>query len=578
LRGIVVTGKTDGETIKNCSVADAFLALLADRGVEFFFANAGTDFTPLIEAFAKAETLDLKVPKPIAVPHENVAMALAMGYTMISGKPQVVMVHTNVGTANALCQILNTNRLNLPVIVAAGRTPFTEEGKVGGRSIDIHWTQEMFDQAGMVREAVKWDYELREAGQLEAVVDRAFNITNAVPAGPVYLSLPREVLAEELPEFSYGPAAQHANATPPHPDLNAIDKLAEIIMAAANPVIVTTQAGNLPGAVDALADLAERFAIPVTQYRPRTMNLPTDHAMHMGYDPAPLIEAADVIIAVECEVPWIPRLKKPNAECVVAQIAGDPLYSNAPHRGFRADFAITGVADVSLRALAVAMEARGALSQDWIADRRQRIKTSRAELHQEWQAQLTNYSKNLPIHPAWISHCLSEVLDDQAIVIRESSLDLRYLERRQARTLFGGASGLGWGLGGAIGAKLANPEALVVATEGDGAYMFGNPVSAHYIAQAHDLPFLTVIFNNERWESVGRATRAMYPNGYAAQSNQAPLTHLQPSPHFEKVVAACDGYGEKVEDPADVPAALEGALKAVMVDKRQAVLNIICGG
>jgi acetolactate synthase-1/2/3 large subunit len=118
---------------------------------------------------------------------------------------------------------------------------------------------------------------------------------------------------------------------------------------------------------------------------------------------------------------------------------------------------------------------------------------------------------------------------------------------------------------------------LVIATEGDGAYMFGNPVSAHYIAAAHDLPFLTIIFNNQRWEAVGRATRAMYPGGYADKSNAEPLTDLQPSPHFEKVVAASDGYGEKVEDPADVPVALERAIKAVTVDKRQAVLNVICG-
>lgn len=566
------------EHLKDCSVADAFLALLADRGVEYFFANAGTDFTPLIEAFAKAETLDLKVPKPIAVPHENVAMALAMGYTMISGKPQVVMVHTNVGTANALCQILNTNRLNLPVIVAAGRTPFSEEGLPGGRSIDIHWTQEMFDQAGMVREAVKWDYELRDAGQLEAVVDRAFNISNATPKGPVYLTLPREVLATQIPEFNYGPASHHANATKPHPDPNVIDQLAEVVIAAENPVIVTTQSGNMPGAVEALADLAEKFAIPVTQYRPRTMNLPTDHPMHMGYDPAALIAEADVIIAVECEVPWIPRLKKPGADCIVAQIAGDPLYSTAPHRGFRADFAITGVADIALRDLAAAMEARGALSQDRVAARRTRIEKSRAALQVEWQTFLDKSSSNSPIHPAWISHCLSEAIDDSAVVIRESALDLRFLNRRQPRTLFGGASGLGWGLGGAIGAKLANPDALVVATEGDGAYMFGNPVSAHYIAASQDLPFLTVIFNNERWESVGRATRAMYPEGFAAKSNQPPLTHLQPSPHFQKVVAASDGYGEKVVDPADLPAALERAIEAVMVDKRQAVLNVICGG
>ena len=135
------------------TVADAYLALLADRGVDYFFANAGTDFTPLIEAFAKAAALNLPAPKPIAVPHENVAMALAMGYTMVTGRPQIVMVHTNVGTANALCQMLNTNRLNLPVLVAARRTPFAEDATKGGRSIYIHWTQEMFDQASMVREA-----------------------------------------------------------------------------------------------------------------------------------------------------------------------------------------------------------------------------------------------------------------------------------------------------------------------------------------------------------------------------------------------------------------------------------------
>ena len=123
------------------TVADAYIALLADRGIDYIFANAGSDFTPIIEAQAKAETLGTPAPKPLAVPHENVAMAIAMGYTMVSGMPQLVMVHTNVGTANALCQMLNTNRLNLPMIVASGRSPYAEDRVAGGRSIDIHWTQ-----------------------------------------------------------------------------------------------------------------------------------------------------------------------------------------------------------------------------------------------------------------------------------------------------------------------------------------------------------------------------------------------------------------------------------------------------
>jgi acetolactate synthase-1/2/3 large subunit len=563
-----VTKKLD-----TCTVADAYLALLADRGVSYFFANAGTDFTPIIEAFAKAETHGKPSPKPIAVPHENVAMACAMGYTMATGRPQVVMVHTNVGTANALCQMLNVNRLKLPMIVTAGRTPFSEDDRLGGRSIDIHWTQEMFDQAGMVREAVKWDYELRDGNQLRAVVDRALNMAEALPSGPVYLTLPREVLAKPMEGFILPPAEQHVTASDSYPDPNVIDKLADAVAKAKSPVIVTSEIGNRPEAVDALAKISDEWAIPVTQYRPRTMNLSTDHSMHMGYNPALLIREADLILAIECEVPWIPRLAKPPNDCRVAQIGVDPLYATAPHRGFRADFVIGGPAEITLSALSSGLDGRRTSPVD---DRLQRLEDTRAALHRDWQAELERSSDLQPISLAKLSRSISNVLDDDAIVVREAALDLRYVDRRRPRTLFGGASGLGWGLGGAIGAKLAAPNSLVVACEGDGAYMFSNPVSSHYVAAAHDAPFLTIIFNNQRWESVGRATRAMYPDGYAGRSNNPPLTNLQPSPSFEKVVTASDGYGEKVTDPGDLNGALERALKAVSVEGRQAVLNVLC--
>jgi len=105
------------------SVADVYLERLAARGVEYLFGNAGSDFAPLIEAFARAAALGRAVPRPITVPHENVAVALAMGYTMVTGRPQVVMLHTNVGMANGLCQLLNASRLDLPMLFTSGRTP-----------------------------------------------------------------------------------------------------------------------------------------------------------------------------------------------------------------------------------------------------------------------------------------------------------------------------------------------------------------------------------------------------------------------------------------------------------------------
>jgi acetolactate synthase-1/2/3 large subunit len=185
------------------TVADAYLALLSDRGVDCLFANAGTDFAPLIEALSKAEANGTKVPRPVTAPHENVAVAMALGYYLKTGRPQAVMVHVNVGTANAVCGLMNAWRGNLPILMTAGRTPYSEEGDLmGKRSGEIHWPQEMRDQGSMLREFVKWDYELPNAEVLETAVDRALNLTMSEPRGPVYLTLPREVLAAPLKNFS----------------------------------------------------------------------------------------------------------------------------------------------------------------------------------------------------------------------------------------------------------------------------------------------------------------------------------------------------------------------------------------
>ena len=98
--------------------------------------------------------------RAIAVPHENLAVSMAYGHYLVSGRPQAIMLHVNVGTANAVCALMNAYRERIPLVVAAGRTPFTEDGQAASRSLFIHWAQEMFDQAGIVRETVKWDYEV----------------------------------------------------------------------------------------------------------------------------------------------------------------------------------------------------------------------------------------------------------------------------------------------------------------------------------------------------------------------------------------------------------------------------------
>ena len=199
------------QTVEVETTGQAYLELLRERGIDYFFANAGTDFAPLIDAFARFAEQGKQTPKPITVPHENAAVAMAHGYYMVTGKPQVVMVHVTVGTANALNGIINAARDHVPILFSAGRTPLTEAGLPGSRDISIHWAQEAFDQAGMVREYVKWDYELRNFIQLEAVVDRALEIAMTEPRGPVYLTLPREVLGD--PQHGI----YHVLASPPGP-------------------------------------------------------------------------------------------------------------------------------------------------------------------------------------------------------------------------------------------------------------------------------------------------------------------------------------------------------------------------
>jgi acetolactate synthase-1/2/3 large subunit len=162
------------------------------------------------------------------------------------------------------------------------------------------------------------------------------------------------------------------------------------------------------------------------------------------------------------------------------------------------------------------------------------------------------------------------------VLLNEYPLVLEELTRTKPGNYFSHspAGGLGWAMGAALGFKLARPDRTLIAAVGDGAYMFSNPTPAHFVSRAAGLPVLVVIFNNRRWGAVHRATLSMYPRGDAAQAEQPPLSCLEPSPDYEKIVEASGGYGECVSDPAQLPAALQRALHAVRVEKRQALLNV----
>ena len=557
------------------TVAEAYLTLLKARGVDWLFANAGTDFAPVIEAFSRGATAGLAMPEPLAAPHETVAVGMAHGYYLASGRPQAVMVHVNVGMANALMGLLNAAREDVPILFTSGRTPITEAGRLGSRDLPIHWGQEMRDQGAMLREYVKWDYELRFGDQIEKIVDRALAIAMTPPRGPVYLSLPREALAAPLADFTFSATPRIRSTATPAPAPEAIGEAAAILARAARPLIICGRGDGTERSFSELADFASRFAIPVVEFWPSRLSLATDHPLHAGFDVGPWLPEADAVLVLDAMVPWLPQRHQLADGCPVIQVGPDPLFSTLPMRTFPATVAIAAGIGATLEALGAALEAAGGI--EGVEPRRAQILARNRE-RRDAQAALAEAGQSEPMTAAWISRCLDQAKGADAMVFNELGCDPAQLTFTRPGCYFSHslAGGLGWGLPAALGAQLACPERLVIAAVGDGSYMFANPVACHQLAEAQSLPVLTLVFNNGVWNAVRKSTAAVYPGGHAVRSNRMPLSSLEPSPRYEMIVEASGGYGERVETAAALPAALERALHVIRTERRQALLNVIC--
>jgi acetolactate synthase-1/2/3 large subunit len=395
--------------------------------------------------------------------------------------------------------------------------------------------------------------------------------------GPAYLSLPREVLAIPMKEFTYSSPSRIRPAKSSLPNPEDLDEAAQVLAKAKNPVIITNWAGRNRGVMPVLSDLAERYAIPVVEFSNRYVAISRRDPMYAGGNPNPYVKEADAILVIDCMVPWLPANVTHGDDCTVIHMAPDPLYAMFPVRGFRSDIALACGTDLGLAALAEAMEEPAKSNKAAIDTRRKAVTAKHQAMEENWAKKLEDVRNQSPIHPAWISHCLGQIADSDTIFANESRMMVQYIPTEKPGKILnaGASSGLGHGMGVALGAKLADRDRLVVGCHGDGSYMFNVPVSAHYVAAEQNLPILTVVFNNQKWQAVRGATLRMQPDGYASKINRMPLSHFTVEQNYEKLVEVSGGYGEQVSDPDKMQGALERALKAVMVEKRQAVVNVV---
>jgi acetolactate synthase-1/2/3 large subunit len=562
--------------------AEAYVRALIAHGVECLFMNPGTDTIPIQEALSKLEQLGEPVPRTVLCLFELVALAAAHGYYQATGRPQAVLVHVDVGTQNLGGMLHNAQRGRAAVLIAAGRTPYTtDSSQRGTRDTYIHWLQEQFDQHGIVRNFVKWDYELRRPEQMGEVIARALQIAASDPPGPVYLSLPREVLMTEVGDVKQPAPELTAPARLGAGDPDALRDVAQHLVRSERPIVLTSTSGRTRQGFEALVKLATLLALPVVERRERT-NFPTSHPLHQGFQPGPFVEAADVILVVDSDVPYIPTQVTPRSDATIVQIDVDPIKERIPLWSFPLTSAIR--AD-SARALELVAGYAAELLTD---GDKARIETRRAELtarHNERRAARKASAQAMqntrPLTAEWLGYCIGQLQREapECVFVDESLTShvavWNHVDTDEPGTMFGsGGSSLGWGLGAALGIKLARPDRPVVLVVGDGSFIFGEPLAAIWASQMNQAPILAIVFNNGAYNANKAPLISAYPKGYSVQGRHFVGTDLAPSPRYDLLAAVVGAVGERVDDPVEVLPALRRGLEHVRAG-RSVILDVI---
>jgi acetolactate synthase-1/2/3 large subunit len=565
------------------TASTAFLEALSEAGVSHIFANLGSDHPPIIESLAEAESNGRSLPRLITCPNEMVALSAAQGFAQVSGQAQAVLVHVECGTQSLAGAVHNAANGRAPVLIFAGISPFTQEGEMrGSRNEYVQWIQDVFDQRGLVRGYVRYENEIRTGRNVKQVVLRALQFANSDPKGPVYLTGAREIMEEKVPEVKtclddWQPIS--VCALPPK-DVAAI---ADHLLTAERPLIVTSYVGRKVGAVKELMHLCSRLGIGVLESVPKYMNYPASDPLYVGNMWSELrqnaaLEQADLVLILDSDVPWIPVSNRPSESATVYHIDVDPLKERRPlwyfpaKRAFRADVA-TALQQINEYIAGRKIDSR------LIEKRREHYakfcEARRAELQDRELVQPGNDT----ITPEYITARVREHTDGDAIFLVEGVTNNRamfdhLIPDRPGSVFTSGGGSLGWNGGAAIGIKMAQPDKMVVCLTGDGTYMFTAPSSVHWMSRHYDAPFLQVVYNNRGWRAPKLATLSVHPSGYASRADDLGATFDPPPDYAGIAVAAGGAFGQIVRHPSEVNAALENAMRVLRDERRSVVLDV----
>ncbi|MGE0255425.1 MAG: thiamine pyrophosphate-binding protein [Alphaproteobacteria bacterium] len=531
----------------------AFLELLRQEGVEVIFGNPGTTELPLMDALAVEDH-----PRYVLGLQEAVVMTMADGYAQASGKLAAVNLHVTPGLGNAMGMLYDAQKAGAPLLVTAGQH---EQG--------FNVTEPILyaDLPPIARPLVKWSAEVHRLADLPRMIHRAAKVALTPPTGPVFLSLPGDILNGEA-EIELGSpvrVAPHFRADPA-----AVRAAAELLASARSPIIIAGDAVAQHGAHAEVAALAELLGAPVhLESVPSTASFPTSHPLFRGLShrlPAPirkLLDGHDVLLSLGGDLFTLslPDSMEPIPPgCKVIHLDLDPWELG---KNYATEIAMLGSPKTTVPDIVAALEAILSPAQKAAAGKRRdgvatAIARERAALHAQARAQ----ADKSPVMPLALLQAIGEVLPKNAVVVEEtlsSAPGLRELiASDDAKSFFGmRGGGIGWGMGAAIGVKLALPDRPVVALVGDGSAMY--TIQALWTA-AHDrVPVTWVIFNNRSYRILKQRTNAL--RGYSAQLDRfVAMDFLDPPIDFCGLARSMGVAAHTASTVAEAQAALKAAI------------------
>ena len=529
-------------------------------GSEYLFTNPGSFEVGLFDAQITSD-----VPLIMGL-HEGIVVAMADGYHRASLKPAFVNVHVIAGTAQMGGQLYNASRDGAALVVTAGMLDnelWSDEGILAPRP--------GYDQKDVPRQFTKFCWESRDARSLTMMLRRAYKVATTPPGGPVYLAMTNGALETKGVSSQVVPGERFLMSSRPRPEAAAVERTADWLMSAKRPLIVVGDEVWKSGAQADLERFAEKYSVAVASGTGGYFNFPSRHPMHLGRFSMRSPYAAggvDLALMVGARDFGIWRLPTGPEAPLDARIVRIGLNSGNMGRNYPTDLAMLADVQQSLADLDAAMQDRiprrrmGAFGRD----RGEEIRGITAKMWKEFDSRVESSFGMAPMHPDEMAHVMARSVEQGSIVVGE--VHSGYQQHNNFHWGHGdgdpvwiGYTGnsLGWGLGAATGAKLAEPDRPVVCSIGDGAVMYQS--SAFWSQARYGVPVLTVVWNNLNYQTV-RGGFHRYDGQMAATGKYAGMYLGDPDIDFVQLAASQGIAGERATTAEELEAAIKRGTEA----------------